>query len=158
MTTEELHQLIARLPGGRRVTIVTIENTATASTDSDLASTGGPIVGAAGQYIAASIRPSAGTPLEIALEALCNAPTSRRTPVEWSKAFDGAITVREVKRALEHEVLPYEERGEGRGHGALVVTPAAMVTYLKARDEAISSRGKRPIWFAHVVKGATNAS
>ena len=153
-----MRQLIAQIPGGRRVTIVVIENTVTGSTNVDAAAPSAVIAGTRGQYTTTIIRPSAATPLEVAREALRDAPSMRRTPVEWSKAFDGEITVRELKRALDEAVLQCEERGAGRGHGAIVVTPAAMISYLQARQDAVSSRGKRPAWFARVVKEATHAS
>lgn len=157
MTADELRQIIAQLPGGRRVTVVIIENTGTGATVLEAPATGTANVGGA-QHVSTILRPAAVTPLEVAREILRDTPTSRLTPVEWSRAFDGAIKVREVKRALDKAVLEHEERGEGRGHGAVVITPVAMVAYLMARHDAITSRGKRPAWFARVVKGATHAS
>lgn len=158
MTHDELRHLIAQLPGDRRVTVIVIEHTGAASSAVEGATTSSATVAASGQHANMHAPAPAATPLDLARGALRDAPTLRLTPVEWSKAFGGEITVREVRRALEAAALEFEARGEGRGHGALVVRPAAMVSYLTARQEAMASRGKRPAWFSRVVKGATNAS
>ena len=59
---------------------------------------------------------------------------------------------------MDAKMLPCEERGTGRGHGARVIAPSAMVEYLTERARALSlPRGKRPKGFQDVVKAPGDA-
>ena len=75
-----------------------------------------------------------------------------------TRVLNGTIAVRELKRAIDAELLVAEERGTGRGHGARVISPTAMVAYLTMRARTlVLSHAKRPKKFNQVVKAGSDA-
>lgn len=60
---------------------------------------------------------------------------------------------RELHRAVTFGAVAAAQRGKGRGHGAQVISPDAMVTYLELLENGRRSREGRPHWFNDVVKG-----
>ena len=72
---------------------------------------------------------------------------------EWTVTLDGGISGRELRRAVEARVLPAMARGKGRGHGAVVIESAAMLTYLETREQMMEGTMPKADWFFDVIRG-----
>jgi hypothetical protein len=139
MTAEALEHLIRIAPRGSTITIVSIpgENdrvhvTERPKTDGEL--TAGP--------------PS--TPAE-AVERLKQSGDARAfKPDEWAAHLPG-ISEREIKRAIKAGAVSSFAKGTGRDHGAVVISPDAMLDYLRAR-EGVARGMAKPGWYDDVVK------
>lgn len=155
VTSADVTRLIAGLshvPRGRRVVVIIVDN---ADDQGELT----PIEGSTTTVVATPAPAAAVTPggqrspLQIAQQMKEQTPGVRLTPAQWTARFDGAVPERELHRAVAFGAVAAAPRGKGRGHGAVVISPNDMVTYLELLEDGRRSREGRPHWFNDVVKG-----
>ena len=69
-------------------------------------------------------------------------------PREWAPIT--RLSEREIRRAMRAGALRSTEKGDGRDHGALVVTVDAMEAYLAIVDSVERGQEEPPAWWASV--------
>lgn len=162
MTPAEIQRLIADLPLGREIVVIIARAPGLAMDSSsrvDVVSVG-PWTRAATESESCNDpgKPVALAPPAVARHLLRAAANARPSIAEWAAKLNGAVSAREIQRAAKIGVLAAEPRGTGRGHGAVVITPNAMVEYLETRERVISGEMPAPAWFAKVVRGGQDAN
>lgn len=162
MTTEDIQRLLADLPSGRELTIIIARATDETSGDSQFQAPGS----SKSRAIVASglSRPSnhgttaAVTPVVLARNLHRGDPGIRPSVNEWHTHLQGALSVREMVRAVKARALAAEPRGSGRGHAAMVITSSSMIEYLETRERVIQGDLQRPAWFSGVIRGGCDAN
>ena len=163
MTTADLQRFIASLPPDRRVTLtlIQIDGPAVRTTSESAAPT--PVVGAVvGDEptcaTTSSIQPVASSPVDLARHVVETDEDALLTVAEWTARLGGAISIRELNRAVAAKAVVSRERGTGRGHCARVIVPAEMLKYLELREACLKGHTRKPHWFGAVVKEVTRAA
>lgn len=91
------------------------------------------------------------SPLQAARRILDEQPNLRLKCAEWATLL--GCSERELRRALQKEVLPRCPKGEGKDNRALVIGITDVVTYLSTIDAIERGASDVPAWYSEVRKG-----
>ena len=91
------------------------------------------------------------SPLQAARRILDEEPKLRLKCAEWATLL--GCSERELRRAVQKEVLPRCPKGEGKDNRALVIGAAEVVTYLSTIEAIERGALKAPAWYTDVRKG-----
>lgn len=162
MTPAEIQRLIANLPQDREIVVIIARAACQGIGEpgqQDVVSLGSWAGAATGPERSSRLgQPGATAPVAVARKLLRDDAHARPSISQWSAQLNGALSVRELQRAVKGKVLAAEPRGTGRGHGAVVITPSAMVGYLETRERVVAGDMPAPAWFVNVVRGGGDAN
>ncbi|MHB1068780.1 MAG: hypothetical protein ACYC1W_02830 [Gemmatimonadaceae bacterium] len=159
MTAADLQRLLACLPHGTELAFRIVLTSAPVPSEEVILTQLPPIPQAAEAMMTQLPPVSAVDPIRapdpstVAAEMQRAQPTARLSIGEWCAAMENAVSARELKRAISAGVLTASPRGFGRGHGAMVIAPNAMHSYLETRARMMEEPLPKEAWFFDVVRG-----
>jgi hypothetical protein len=163
VTAADLHRLIASLPPNRRVTLTMVQidgsDVGTILEPATATPVARPVIGDEPTCAAPTpIQNLASSPVDLAKRIVETDDGALLTVAEWTARLGGAISIRELNRAVAAKAVVSRERGTGRGHCARVIVPTEMLAYLELREACLEGRARKPHWFGTVVKEAVRAA
>lgn len=152
MTLQHVQEVLAAAEPGTRVRVWCVEFDVPALAAGPACPVGELELPTSASVVPLASRTRAENPVDRVRSLAASEPGLRLSASEWKQRVPG-LSERELDRAMRAGVLPWERRGEGKGHAARVIAAENLITYLGHCEAVQDGRLEKPEWWDEVRKG-----